>query len=343
VTSFFVGEKGTGKGKAMNSHRVHKLQNDVALIGLCVFVFTVLCCKEIVPLKEWNDSESNTEPYDTGSDGTEPYDTGSDGTEPYDTGSDGTEPGGTDTHRDSDTGLPTDCKGRADFTLCYVKTNPDRSYDICIKGTCQSPGCGTVDCNTPGPHFKLADTNQRRCYNDTGGEMAPCPASGAAFYGQDAQYGWDAVAQNTADKRFTVESPLLYNQPVVKDNVTGLKWQGCSRGLKGPACTEADAVQATSDWATALSYCDTLSWGGYTTGWRLPDRYELDSIVDAGRLNPAIDKDKFPNTLSDNWFWSSSCYADSLSSAWIVHFYSGYVDSSGQFNSYYARCVRSGP
>ncbi|MBN2524762.1 MAG: DUF1566 domain-containing protein [Deltaproteobacteria bacterium] len=216
-------------------------------------------------------------------------------------------------------------------------TVSDHSYDICIKGICQSPGCGTAVCNAPGPHFTLPDTNQRLCYNDS--QSIPCPSEGEEFYGQDAQYGWDV--SNTSEERFGRDTSAI-DQPIVIDNVTGLVWQGCTAGLFGDTCASGSVI--TLNWAAALAYCDSLSWGDYTD-WRLPDRYELESIVDAGRVNPAIEMTAFPATLSSS-FWSSSSGAYHGTVAWGVNFNNGDVVSygkDGKGDSTYARCVRGGP
>jgi hypothetical protein len=51
------------------------------------------------------------------------------------------------------------------------------------------------------------------------------------------------------------------------------------------------------------SYCATLVLNG--GGWRVPRLRELETIVDYGRSNPAIDPVAFPQTPSEN-FWTSS-------------------------------------
>jgi hypothetical protein len=233
------------------------------------------------------------------------------------------------------------CAGQPDFTPCTAVTTPDRHYDICVEGTCVSPGCGDAICNVPGPHFPLADTDQRLCY-DNSAQLA-CPASGNAFFGQDAQYGWDTL--HSESERFARDTSAA-NQPVVTDNVTGLAWQGCPAGLSGNACNSGSA--ATFLWSDALVYCDGLNWGG-EKDWHLPDPYELQSIVDLGTQNPAIDTTAFPATPSTtpsgaghNVFWSSSSYAGNPSSAWYQSFFGGGVYSFDKSSAGYVRCVRSG-
>jgi hypothetical protein len=234
------------------------------------------------------------------------------------------------------------CTGQPNFKPCETITSPDRSYDICSGGTCVSPGCGTAACNAPGPGFPLADTNQRTCY-DYSTALASCPGGippGAecdttAFCGQDAQYGWDTT--HAATERFTRTGTT---EPIVTDTVTGLVWQGCSRGQTGSACGTGTAT--TANWSTALSYCDGLTWGGFSD-WRLPDRYELDSIVDHGRSGPPyIDTAAFPATVPSG-YWTSSSYAGGGSYAWYVSFNPGSVNYADKAGATYVRCVRRGP
>ncbi|MBN1772495.1 MAG: DUF1566 domain-containing protein [Deltaproteobacteria bacterium] len=233
------------------------------------------------------------------------------------------------------------CVGRDDFTPCETVTAPDRSYDICVGGTCVSPGCGTASCNAPGPNWTLADTGQRTCYDATAA-LASCPGTpgtsgceATAFCGQDAQYGWDVT--HLATERFTRTTDA---QPVVTDNVTGLMWQGCSRGQSGSDCS---GTASPSNWSTALSDCDDLTWGGHSD-WRLPDDYELQSIVDHGVSSGArIDPAAFPATVATSFYWSSSSFAANASNAWSVTFSCGDVASIDKTNTPpYVRCVRRG-
>jgi hypothetical protein len=177
------------------------------------------------------------------------------------------------------------------------------SYGIWFDGVWVSPGCGDANCNIPSPHFPLADTNQRSCYDNSG--PSACPLAGQTLYGQDAQYGWDTVHAPT--ERFLRQMPdsSSYTQPIVQDYATGLLWQGCAAGITGPECSTGGAVGYT--WLDALLYCDQLNWDGMK-GWHLPDPFELDTIVDLGTFYPSIDTLFFPGTPSVG-FWSSSSSA----------------------------------
>ncbi|MBI5526618.1 MAG: DUF1566 domain-containing protein [Deltaproteobacteria bacterium] len=232
------------------------------------------------------------------------------------------------------------CTGKDDFTLCRLMTTPDRSYDICIDETCISPGCGDQTCNEPRPHFVLPDTGQRGCYDNSTIMTCtafPCRTNGSPrLCGQDAHYGWDRT-HNRAE-RFWRAGPLA-DQPIVQDDVTGLIWQGCAAGLTGAGCTGGSSQKKT--WADALTYCDGLDWSGFTD-WRLPDRFELRSIVDCGRTDPAFDTTAFPAAPSD-FYWPSSSNAGDSTGGWFVDLSEGAVASLDKTYSRDVRCVRGVP
>ena len=237
----------------------------------------------------------------------------------------------------------TNCTDNPDFTLCELVTDPDFWYDICIDGVCQSPGaCGDASCNSPGPHYVLADTNQRTCYDDIGQTICPgipgVPSCGAIVYcGQDAQYGWDTLYAEPV--RFS-RSESVIGEPVVIDNVTDLMWQGCPAGLSDSNCNSGNLETRT--WLGALLYCDSLNWGGHDN-WHLPSRDELLSIVDYGRNSPAIDTSAFPGTSPTLFFWSSTRYAGNSIFVKFIEFDDGEVGNADKGSQLWAYCVRSEP
>ena len=113
----------------------------------------------------------------------------------------------------------------------------------------------------------------------------------------------------------------------VTDNATSLMWQ-------------KDTAPGTYTWEEALSYCENLKLAGYND-WRLPNRNELQSIVDYSQHDPSIDTIFFPNTIS-SLYWSSTTYAYGPSYAWGISF--GHGGMYGLTKSYnlYVRAVRSG-
>jgi hypothetical protein len=133
-------------------------------------------------------------------------------------------------------------------------------------------------------------------------------------------------------------APDWAGEPVVADNLTALAWQGCPLGLSGDGCSSGFATKA--GWAEQLAGCDALSWGGYDD-WRLPDPYEMQTLVDHDIPGPpTTDATLFPATTLD-WFWSSSSSVDT-DWAWTLHFGFGTVASDYKPNTRSARCVRGG-
>ena len=107
----------------------------------------------------------------------------------------------------------------------------------------------------------LPDTGIDFCYD--GNAEIPCPDPGEPFYGQDAQY---------------VTNPMSFTDHgdgTVTDNITGLMWQ-------------QEDTDRPKYWDEAIDYCEALTLAGHAD-WRLPDEYELQSIVNYGRSNPSID------------------------------------------------------
>jgi len=191
-----------------------------------------------------------------------------------------------------------------DFLLCGEKiTDPDFWYDICVAGTCVSPGTcaddNSVECNSPGPHFPLPP--------------------------------------DTGHTDFDRQEPVA-DQPVVVDNVTGLMWQGCAKGQSGSGC--GGSAEGTS-WNDAMTYCDQLVWGGFDD-WYLPDEYELLSLVDYGLADePVIDRDSFPNTpFPYYWTTSSAAYDPDGGLYLYVDFDEGSINDFASPDEYYVRCVR---
>ena len=112
----------------------------------------------------------------------------------------------------------------------------------------------------------------------------------------------------------------------VTDTATGLMWQ--------------QAEDGDMTWEEALAYCENLELAGHDD-WRLPNRNELQSIVDYEALDPSIDTTLFPGTMSSA-YWSSTTYASNTGLAWCVGFGGGVVRDWDKSSSFYVRAVRGG-
>ncbi len=73
--------------------------------------------------------------------------------------------------------------------------------------------------------------------------------------------------------------------------------------------------------------------------WRLPDKMELQDLVDYGSFQPSIDMNYFPNTAV-GFYWSSTIDTDDLGSIWAVGFHYGRVAGGSNRSAHYIRLVR---
>ena len=149
------------------------------------------------------------------------------------------------------------------------------------------------------------------------------------------------------------------NTECVKDNTTGLVWEGktaspattrlgtsvyrnydstsSAQKLNGtnPTQTEIDAS------TNSIGYRDSVR-NSYLCGyndWRMPTKEELQGIL-ASSGSPRIDTTWFPNTRANN-YWSSSPDVGGSSNAWHVSFSDGRVATFSRDASMAVRLVRA--
>ena len=132
----------------------------------------------------------------------------------------------------------------------------------------------------------------------------------------------------------------------VTDNTTGLVWDKCSRGQTWDNSTPPGTCTGTAHtftWQAALQEATAANNTSHRgkTDWRLPNRTELESLVDINAAgSPAIDTTAFPNTVS-NMYWSSTSYAFGPTFVWTVFFLNGNTSTAVRANNFPVRLVRS--
>ena len=160
-------------------------------------------------------------------------------------------------------------------------------------------------------------------------------------------YENSAVPETTPTATFTV-----YGDGTAMDTTTGLVWMRCSLGQSwdGSACsgsatyyTWQGALDVARDTNSGASNADGDGQAGYAgmTDWRLPNKNELESIVEARCWLPSINAAVFPNTIPGG-FLSSSPNAKYSNYAWYVRFSGGGVYYTYKDYNYYVRLVRAG-
>lgn len=178
---------------------------------------------------------------------------------------------------------------------------------------------GLLDSNVASATYSYfpLKTNQTNCWDIMGNPLA----CGLTRQDGDLQMGITRSYTDNGDGTIT-------------DNTTGLIWQKCSIGQTSPSCT---GTASTFQWSSAASQCTSLTLAGKT--WRLPNVEELQTLVDYGNNNPAIDTTYFPNNPTGA-FWTISEHAPSFNIfAWFVSFQYGDVAYSSKTNNFYIRCV----
>jgi hypothetical protein len=219
----------------------------------------------------------------------------------------------------------------------------------------------------------LNDTGQTSCY-DASHVAVACDAAGVGSDSgvnprQDARFGRDAknaagtltkVGGGAAGFDFskvcwngaiegsgTCTGTLLANTGAAasgtpttdwactKDNVTNLIWS-----LQTVSNIDWDNATSMAGGSTIATH-NTASRCGFNSGWRVPTRRELFSIVYDGAGYPAIDTAYFPSTVT-GYYWSNDVYVPDSARAWFVVFSYGDSYPNNKANTHHVRLVRSG-
>jgi len=187
---------------------------------------------------------------------------------------------------------------------------------------------------------RVGETGQKTCY-DEAGTVIDCAGTG-----QDGEFRTGVEWPNP---RFVDNS-----DGTVTDMLTGLIW------LRDASCADlaGTAANGAADWTTALTAAQALADGtcglsdsSVAGAWRLPSRFDLESLLDLEYYGPAssnaagtahwTEGDVFAGVQS-SLYWSSTSSASNLSFAWIVNLNDGYVYANGKPDAAYVWPVRGG-
>lgn len=119
---------------------------------------------------------------------------------------------------------------------------------------------------------------------------------------------------------------FLKRGETVYDAKTELSWQSSPSSQK-------------FNWSNDQKHCNNLNYGGQSD-WRLPNIYELKSLVDYTKYNPAIATSLINIDTNYLYCWSSSKYVDDSSNAWRVYFFYGFDYWDSKSRKFLALCVR---
>jgi hypothetical protein len=185
------------------------------------------------------------------------------------------------------------------------------------------------------PAARVLKTGQTGCYDSTGAGIS-CTGTG-----QDGELQKGLVRSYTDNGDGTVT-----------DNQTGLTWE--KKSDDGSIHDKDDVYSWADAFGVFIAGLNTANFAGHND-WRLPNRFELESLVDLDGLNPSVDA-AFNNncipgclvancscTPPDSQYWSSTTFAPTSVFAWTVFFNNGGVNFDHKtFSTASVRAVRGG-
>ena len=136
--------------------------------------------------------------------------------------------------------------------------------------------------------------------------------------------------------RFTVITNGV--DAVVNDNLTGLEWVKEPHSLSGNS--------GSTNWNSAVDFCNNLVYAGHSD-WRLPSRNELLSLIDYGRVSPALPAGHPFVGVKGIYYlesphWSSTSFTRSTDIAFTISLGAGNVYYSYKTGNGYVWPVRGG-
>jgi len=192
----------------------------------------------------------------------------------------------------------------------------------------------------------------------------PCPPTGPAPVEKTGQTTSYATGDDGDHEKGVAWPNPRFNDRgngTVVDNLTGLTW------LKDANCMATNYPSFNNDgtagdgavtWQHAFDFVLEINVGIFpncgagNTDWRLPNRFELESLLDMAYYGPAL-----PNTagtgqgsegdpftgVQSYYYWSSTTYEPQTVVAWIVHMGMGFVNGASKDDiSDYVWPVRGG-
>ena len=112
--------------------------------------------------------------------------------------------------------------------------------------------------------------------------------------------------------------------------------------------TDAIAGDGRVNWQHALDFVAGINAGTYSncggpfSDWRLPNVREVQSLIDYGRLGPALPSGHPFTGVQSYGCWSSTTLAYVSSAAWNVFLYDGHVTSVSKSSTESVWPVRGG-
>ena len=103
----------------------------------------------------------------------------------------------------------------------------------------------------------------------------------------------------------------------IHDNLTGLTWSRNSNA-PGPAGCKTGTIMT---WPEALAYAQCLNSNSYLgySDWRIPNRWELGSLIDRSQDNPPLPAGHLFESVQPGEYWTSTTIETLPTSVWTIN------------------------
>ena len=165
---------------------------------------------------------------------------------------------------------------------------------------------------TDGSPAKLWRTGQIGCF-DASGDIVSCAGTG-----QDGEIQAGVLWPS---QRFT-----NFGDGMVKDNLTGLIWTA-NANTPGPTACGPGVAKISYDSYLFVQCLNNYSYLGYND-WRVPNRKELQSLIDHSQSNPALPEGNPFTGVGSGTYWSSDTYINQCNLGWAIDMNTGLVTES---------------
>lgn len=144
--------------------------------------------------------------------------------------------------------------------------------------------------------------------------------------GQIASYG----TGDDGDLRRGIDWPsprfLDFGNGIIRDNLTGLIWTA-DPNTPGPSACGPGVAKISYDSYLFVQCLNNNSYLGYND-WRVPNRKELQSLIDHSRFNPMLPAGNPFTGVGSGTYWSSDTYINQCNLGWAIDMNTGVVNES---------------
>ena len=152
----------------------------------------------------------------------------------------------------------------------------------------------------------------------------------------------ETIVDESAGATVSIAKREAHSNNCVLDNNTGLMWSRYAFSKFGVAGTGLMPWTGVPyDIFAACAAANAASLSGYTD-WRVPNQYELYSILDSEAATGAPDSKAFPSYPIANLTWSSTTRVDVTSNAIAINFYRNVGVLDAKTAAYCCVLVRGG-